>query len=64
MVNKMKTTMDERLQIVALERKVDKLNKIINDQFNKIQELNEENFEFKIACEEYKNLMRECIFDQ
>jgi len=56
--------MDERLQIVALERKVDKLNKIINDQFNRIQELNEENLELEIECREYDNLMQEYIFDQ
>lgn len=50
--------------VQSLELEIKEKDKQIIELASKIQELLEENENLKIACDDYNNLMRECIFDE
>ena len=58
----MTITLENRIKHLSQECKV--LERLLNERDRIIDELEKENDDLKQACNEYENLMRECIFDQ
>ena len=58
----MTITMESRIKYLSEECKV--LECLLNERDRIIDDLEKENEELKNACDDYENLMQECIFDQ
>jgi len=55
-------TLENRIKYLSEECKV--LERLLNERDQIIDDLEQEIKELRQACDEYDNLMRECIFDQ